>query len=100
MIGRAEAPRKAQTGCGISEAFGLDYCLPAVPGLFPPNFDDPVPLKVVGPPAVPFGLFDPAEWCMWWRRLCVASAETIVSESTAKAVRTIPDSFIFVPPLE
>jgi hypothetical protein len=51
-----------------SELFGWNYCFPAVPGLFPPNFEDPVPLKVVGPPAVPFGLFDPAEWCMrWWR---------------------------------
>jgi hypothetical protein len=26
-----------------------------MPGLDPPNCDDPVPLNVVGPPAVPFG---------------------------------------------
>ena len=25
------------------------------PGLFPPNVEGPVPLNVVGPPAVPFG---------------------------------------------
>jgi len=30
--------------------------------------DDPVPLKIVGPPAATFGLFDPADRCVrWWR---------------------------------
>ena len=29
---------------------------PLVPGESPPNWEDPVPLNVVGPAAVPFGL--------------------------------------------
>jgi len=33
------------------------YCRAALlaPGICPPNFDEPVPLTLVGPPAVPFG---------------------------------------------
>jgi hypothetical protein len=33
------------------------------PGISPPNLDDPVPLRLVGPPAVPFGFVAAAEPC-------------------------------------
>jgi hypothetical protein len=62
------------------------------PGLFPPNVDGPVPLSVVGPDAVPFGLPVAAppciEWCMWWWCLCAsASAKVLERANTAANAR-------------
>jgi hypothetical protein len=35
--------------------------LPVLPATDPPNWEEPVPLNDVAPPALPFGPFDPAE---------------------------------------
>jgi hypothetical protein len=34
---------------------------PGAPGIWPPNLDEPVPLTLVGPAAVPFGSLRAAE---------------------------------------
>jgi hypothetical protein len=44
--------------------------LPVVPAADPPNWEEPVPFNDVAPPAVPFGLFEPERWLMWWCDLC------------------------------
>jgi hypothetical protein len=46
--------------------------LPVVPGAEPPYFESPVPLMVVGPPALPLGL--PARLMWWWCLLCPCAA--------------------------
>ena len=54
--GEWHEPSRKRFPNGASDSLIAFQFFPEVPGDEPPNLEEPVPLSVVGPPAVPFGL--------------------------------------------